>query len=92
MSGESPNLPAIRATSPMATGVTVNISPEGERARLQVWVSGEPKVNEVHDSVLDCAKRFGMLVVGGALGSKIGSEASRIVGGFMGAFGGKAGQ
>ncbi len=90
MSGE--NQLAIRATSPMATGVTVNISPEGNRARLQVWVSGEPKINEVHDSVIECAKRFGSIVLGGALGSKIGAEAQRIVGGLMGSFGGKAGR
>jgi hypothetical protein len=77
----------------MATGVTVNISPEGERARLQVWVAGKPKVNEVHDTVLDCGKRFLAIVLAGTLGSTIGREAGRVVGDLMrDAFGGKAGR
>ncbi len=64
-------VPAIRDTSPLARGFTVNIAQEANQWRLRVWLEGRPVANELHDTPTACAMRVGALVLDGTVGANL---------------------
>lgn len=64
---------AIRSSSPMAEGVTVNIRPAGDGFHLRVWILGAPVEDSMHATATEALTRVGMIVMtrmglGGLLG------------------------
>ena len=70
-------VPRISGSSPLAAGITVNISevenPEaaGKPWRLRMWVAGSPVEDSYHETATDAAKRVGMIIVEGTVGAKL---------------------
>jgi hypothetical protein len=75
----SPNLPTIRETSPLARGFTVSIAEAAPSWHLRVWVDGRPVCDELHDSPSKAAMRVGALVLDGTVGAKLRAEAADAV-------------